>query len=155
MNGVISTQAAHLTCLIAEQYGWCEDGLNFTGTDTPCDISMYSGVVFWGMSTLSNTVKVQLSNDDTVPSGGKCGQTAASVDQCWDNFATDVSLTPNWHRFEVKFANLSQAGWGHHVPSGIFDPTTAHGINFEILGPSSATGTPVIADYWIDDLHFE
>ena len=121
----------------------------------PYDVSGYTGIVFWGMSPASNTVKVQFSNDDTVPSGGKCGQNDASVDQCWDHFAALVSLTNTWQRFEVKFSDLRQDGWGHPVPSGVFDATTAHGINFEILGPNSATAPPAAADFWIDDVYFE
>jgi hypothetical protein len=41
------------------------------------------------------------------------------------------------------------------VPSGIFDPTTARGISFEVLGPANATAAPVSADFWIDDVYFE
>jgi hypothetical protein len=140
---------------MADLYGWCEDGFNLANPEQPYDISSYRGIVFWGMSAASNTVKVQISNDDTVPSGGKCGQSDASVDQCWDNFAKYVSLTPTWQRFEVKFSDLQQDGWGHPVPSGIFDPTTARGISFEVLGPANATAAPVSADFWIDDVYFE
>jgi hypothetical protein len=155
MNGIASASAVHLDCLIADQYGWCEDTLTFASSDAPFDISAYSGIVFWGMSAVSNTIKVQISNGDTVPAGGKCGQSDASSDRCWDNFATDVTLSDTWQRFEVKFSSLSQSGWGHPVASGVFDPTTAHGINFEVLGPTSAGGPPVTADFWIDDIYFE
>jgi hypothetical protein len=155
MPGTTSTHAAHLTCSIADLYGWCQDGLLFASPEAPYDISAYSGIVFWGMSPESNTVKVQISNNDTVPSGGKCGQSDASTAQCWDNFATYVTLSPTWQKFEVKFSNLQQDGWGYAVPSGSFDATTAHGITFEISGPQSATTAPVTADYWIDDIYFE
>jgi hypothetical protein len=155
MPGTTSTQAAHIVCTMSDLYGWCEDGLTFASADVPFDISAYSRIVFWGMSAVSNTVKVQISNDDTVPSGGKCGQSDASADQCWDNFAKFVTPTPTWQRFEVKFSDLQQDGWGHPVPSGIFDPTTAHGINFQVLGPASASAPPVSADFWIDDIYFE
>lgn len=155
LPGITSNEGAHLTCLMADLYGWCEAGFNLANPELPYDISAYTGIVFWGMSAVSNTVKVQISNNDTVPSGGKCGQSDASVDQCWDNFAKYVSLTPTWQRFEVKFSDLQQEGWGHPVPSGIFDPTTARGIDFEVLGPTSATAAPVSADFWIDDVYFE
>jgi hypothetical protein len=155
MSGVTSTRAAHLTCSLADLYGWCEDGFNFAAPEAPFDISAHTGIVFWGMSPLGGTVKVQIWNDDTAPAGGKCGQGDASADQCWDSFASYVTLTNTWQRFEVKFSDLRQDGWGHPVPSGIFDPATARGIAFEILGPTVATGPAVTADFWIDDIYFE
>ncbi len=164
MNGIISRHAAHLTCLIADAYGYCEESFWLAQIPTdggPADafsfynVSAHSGIVFWGMSNVSNSVKVAISDIDTAQAGGKCGQGDASADQCWDDFCTYVTLTNTWQRFEVKFADLMQQGWGYAAPSGKFDPTTAAIINFAVDAPASATAAPVTADFWIDDIYFE
>lgn len=100
-------------------------------------------------------MKFQISNDDSVPAGGKCGKTHASTDGCWDSFATSLTLTNQWQKYELKFGDLSQDGWGRPAPSGSFDATTARVINFLVSGPSTATAGAVTADFWIDDVCFE
>jgi len=157
-NGVISTHAAHITCSIADLYGFCEEGFWFAANATeavPVDISKYSGIVFWGMSSLGNRVKVHIANIDTSPSGGKCGHTDAAVDQCWDSFSTYVTFTNTWQRFEVKFSDLYQEGWGYAAPSRTFDATTAYTIFFQVNGPQNAAAPPISADFWVDDVYFE
>jgi len=152
--GVTSTRAAHLTCSIADLYGYCQQGFNFAEPEAPFDISGTSGMVFWAMSPAANAIKVQVPNDDTVPAGNRCGLTDAAADGCWNSFATYLSLTPEWQRYEIKWSDLHQdSGWGLVVPS--FDPTTARGINFVVQGPASATADAVSADFWIDDVYFE
>jgi hypothetical protein len=155
MSGITSNHAAHITCSIADLYGYCQQGFSLTNPETAFDISQYSGVVFWAMSSAKNAISIQIPNDDTVPAGNKCGQTDAGSDQCWDSFAFSVSLTTEWKKFEVKFSDLSQGGWGHPAASGSFDGTTARGINFLVTGPGSATSSAVTADFWIDDIYFE
>jgi hypothetical protein len=155
MTSVISKHAAHLTCSIADIYGYCQDGFTFTDPEATFDISGHTGLVFWAMSSAKNTVKVQIPNNDTVPAGGKCGLTDAGTAQCWDSFATYITLSGQWQRYEVKFSTLRQDGWGLPAPSGNFDATTARGLDFVVTGPSIATAATVAADFWIDDLYFE
>ena len=162
MNGITSTRAAHVACLMADLYGYCEEGFVFAlgmsdggVTRVPYDISSHTGIVFWGMSAVSNRVKVMIQNADTDLAGGRCGQNDASSDGCWDNFSMYVDLTNTWQRFEVKFSDLSQEGWGRPAPSGVFDATTAYSLYFQVNGPNGPTAPPVTADFWIDDVYFE
>jgi alpha-L-arabinofuranosidase len=154
MTGVTSSRAAHLTCTIADLFGYCQVGFTLVTPEAPFDLNKYAGVAFWARSDESNTVKFQIANDDTVPDGGQCGQTSDPADQCWDNFAKYVSLGTAWKKYEIPFSDLKQDGWGHVVASGSFDPTTARSMNFMITGPTTATSDPVTADFWIDDLYF-
>lgn len=119
------------------------------------DISSHSGIVFWAKSPAGNTIKVQIANNDSVPAGGKCGRTDASTDGCWDSFTTHVSPTDKWQKYEVKFSELRQDGWGYPVLAGKLDATTARAINSVVNDPASATAGPVTADFWIDDVYFE
>jgi len=174
LNGVTSTHAVHLKCLTADLYGYCEAGMwlvqregdagtvpdaQSVGGDVtlrvPYDVSAHHGIVFWGISSAANQVKVMFNNVDTDVFGDKCGQSDAASDQCWDSFSKYVKLTDTWQKFEVKFSDLSQEGWGYAVPSGKFDATTVYKLSFVVNGPASASAPAVTADIWIDDIYFE
>jgi len=62
MTGVTSKNAAHVNCTMADLYGYCQVGFNLADPEGPVDISKYTGLVFWGMSSVGNTVKVQIAN---------------------------------------------------------------------------------------------
>ena len=111
-------------------------------------------MVFWAMSSVPNTIKVQIPNNDTIPAGNKCGLSDAASDGCWNSFATYLPVTTEWQRYEVKWSDLHQdSGWGMTIAS--FDATTVHAIDFVVQGPSSSTAATVTADFWIDDVYFE
>ena len=162
MPGITSNHAAHVACRIADVYGYCEEGFDLAigpvdggETRVTYDISKYSGIVFWGMSPTANHVKVMIQNIDTDAQGGRCGTSDASSEQCWDSFCTYLGFTDTWQRFEVKFSDLEQEGWGHPAPGGVFDSTQAYSIYFQVNGPAKAGDPAVNADFWIDDVYFE
>jgi hypothetical protein len=174
LSGVTSTHAVHLACLTADLYGYCEAGIWFAQRDSdagtapsagtadgdvalrvPNNLSAYHGIVFWGMSSASNQVKVMFNDSDTDVFGGKCGQSDAAADQCWDAFSKYVTLTDTWQKFEIRFTDLYQEGWGYAAPSGKFDATTVSMLAFQVNGPGSSTAPAVTADIWIDDIYFE
>jgi hypothetical protein len=179
MDGVTSQKAAHLRCTIGDQYGFCNVGLWFaqlepgtaptdgavyhlgiaaTGNPDariPYDLSAHTGIVFWGMAQKPTELKVAISDADTDPIAGRCGQTVTPGDQCWDSFSSRVTLTETWQRFEVTFDSLRQEGWGYRAPSGAFDPPTAYNLAFQVNGPASAGAEPVVTEFWIDDLCLE
>jgi hypothetical protein len=162
LEGVTSAHAGHLACHVADLYGYCEQALwlaQGAGTSSnmtnriPVDLSAYQGLVFWAMASKATRLKVVVENADTDALGGKCGQLDASADQCGDAFSRQVALTESWKRFEVKWSELSQDGWGHAAPSGKLDPRTIYLIGFQIDGPQSTTAAAVDADFWIDDVY--
>jgi alpha-L-arabinofuranosidase len=153
LGSVNSAHATHIACSINDQYGYCQTGFGFTGSNGPFDISKYAGMTFWARSSISNSIKFQISNDDSVPEGGKCGKTTAATDSCWNSFATYIPLTEEWQKFDIKFADLRQdSGWGRQVSA--FDATTARSVAFLVTGPAGAAGPAVAADFWIDDVYF-
>jgi hypothetical protein len=167
LDGVTSSHAAHLVCRVADLYGYCEQGVWLaqnpaTSPDAgpsdmnhrmAVDLSAYEALVFWAMASKPTRLKIVVENADTDVLGGRCGQTDASADQCGDAFSRQVQLTDGWRRYEVKFSDLSQVGWGHAAPSGKLDPRTVYLIGFQIDGPQSKTDAPVEADFWIDDIY--
>lgn len=168
MDGVISTHAAHLVCHVADVYGYCEQGLwlaqnpasaaepatSNMAARIPVDLSAYRGFVFWAMASQPTRLKIVVGNADTDVLGGRCGQSDASADQCGDAFTRQVSLTEGWRRYEVKWSELHQDGWGHAAPSGKLDARSVYLIGFQIDGPQDKTDAPVDADFWIDDIYF-
>jgi hypothetical protein len=170
MAGVSSLHATHLSCHIVDVYGGCEvffwpvehSAVALDAGDVesslkpiPYDLSAYQGLVFWGMSTKSNRVKIMINNADTDVNGGRCGKDDSAAEQCWDAFSKYVTLGDTWNRYEVKFGDLFQEGWGHQAASGKFDPTTVYSIAFQVNGPQSASAPAIDADFWIDDVYFE
>lgn len=173
LDGVTSSRAAHLVCHLADLYGYCEAGtwlaqaapstvvdaaaapvgVGDMANRVPVDLSAYQGLVFWAVASKPGRLKVVVETADTDVLGGRCGRTDASAEQCGDAFARQISLTDNWKRYEVKFSELSQDGWGHAASSGKLDPRTIYLIGFQIDGPQSDTAAPVEADFWIDDLY--
>jgi hypothetical protein len=178
-DGGTSGHAIHVTCTIADRYGYCNVGVWFaqptsadsdSATSNPAgastaqgnpearilfDISRFSAVTFFGMSSLRDSVKVMISNRDTDPVGAQCGVDSTGQDQCWDSFSWYVELTDTWQRFTVPFDTIKQEGWGHQAPSGAFDPSTAYMLIFQANGPSSAGQQATSVDFWIDDIYLE
>jgi hypothetical protein len=176
MDGITSTHGAGLTCRVADLFGYCEQGLWLAqgsatsdaeasadpadaGTSNmmkriPVDLSAYQGLVFWAMSSKATRIKVMVESADTDTLGGRCGQTDASADQCGDAFHKQVSVTDTWKRYEVKFSELVQEGWGYAAPSGRLDSRAIYLIGFQINGPQSTTDPPVEISLWVDDIYF-
>jgi len=171
MDGITSRTATHLACHIADLYGYCEEsfwlaqdssggrtvdgGPSDVASRVSYDLSAHNGMVFWAMSSQRNRLKIMFNNVDTDVLGGKCGHGDASTAQCWDSFSKYVTLTDSWQRYEVKFSELLQEGWGYAAASVKLDPTSVYTIGFQVNGPMTTTAAPVEVDFWIDDVYFE
>jgi hypothetical protein len=110
---------------------------------TPYDGTGYGGVSFWGAigsggpATLE--VPLGMTTMDTAWNGNVC------TTKCMDYHRTSVTLTPEWRRYEIRFADLKQLGWG--------DPQVPLALNQLvgfILWPTTGT-----FDIWIDDVRLE
>jgi hypothetical protein len=105
------------------------------------------------MANQPTRLKFVVENADTDALAGRCGQSDASAEQCGDAFTRQVSLTPVWKRYEVKWSELHQDGWGHAAASGRLDARSIYIIGFQIDGPQDKAEAPVDADFWIDDVY--
>jgi hypothetical protein len=132
--------------------GFTNWGANFTGVfrpvvagkATPYDGRAYGGISFWaavaGGADGGGTKEtpVGLTTMDTAWNGGVCGTT------CMDFYRTSVPLTNAWTRFEIRFADLKQTGFGMpQVPLRLD----------QLVGFIVWPAYPF--DVWIDDLRFE
>jgi endoglucanase len=121
---------------------WAGMGFSFANPKLPYDASKYRGIAFYARHAKGSTpvVKVRLSDTNTDPVGGKCKE-------CWNDFGTQLVLTPEWKRYVLLFDEIAQEpGWGEQkeaVASG------------ELLELKWQIGTRnVDYDIWVDGIEF-
>jgi len=103
------------------------------------DASAYAGIAFWarGRATLRVGVKMTQVVDEEF--GGSC------VKGCYDSHGAVRVLTKDWQRYEMRWEDLAQSGFGTPLS---FDPRSLFSIEF-VVGANQPS-----FDYWIDDLSF-
>jgi len=117
-------------------------GVNFnTVGDIGCpyDASVYMGISLCVKGTGSASVRITTAATTPVAEGGQC-----TGDGCYDHFATSIALTADWACHEIRWADLSQGGWG---TTATFDPATL--IAFQVQFSQNTT-----FEIYIDDLTF-
>ena len=128
------------------------------GSDTDVgivDASAFSGIRFTAKLTAGiDGLRLTIGNLYTDPAGGKCVPGGADHTDCYDN--PGFSLTPHggtWERYEVRFDQLTQLGYGLPSPVGANFPKSAitH-VKWDIGIP--ATGATPAWELWVDDLAF-
>jgi hypothetical protein len=112
-----------------------------TATRMPYDVSAFTGIAFWAMSTSSSfqPVQLQVLEQATTPttSGGTC------TTGCNDHYSTGVVFPANsWVQVAVPFAMLKQQGFGTKVA---WDPTTVLAVQF-VVNPAT------MFNIWVDDI---
>jgi hypothetical protein len=109
------------------------------------DARKYTGISFWARTNATSPLPVRLlvPNADTDPDGKICGE--AGSGGCSDHFGKNFTATSQWTQHTIRFADLTQAGWGRKVDE--FDPKSTYGIEFQFN-----VGTEF--DCWIDDVSF-
>ena len=108
------------------------------------DGSAYGGISFWAAvgegSLAAFEVPVGLATMDTAWNGSICSSTTA----CADHYLTKVALTRQWQRFDIRFSDMKQGGWG--VPQ--VEMRRDQMVGF-VIWPRQDF------DIWIDDVRFE
>jgi hypothetical protein len=101
----------------------------------------YQGISFWarGTSGTDNNIALQVAIPAThaVADGGDCAT------RCFDHPSKRIVLTPNWQQYQVKFSDLTQAGFGN--------PATYQGIIMALNWVSIAGPN---LDFSIDEIAF-
>lgn len=108
----------------------------------PYDARAFGGISFWGafgnQAPGEFPVPVGVLTMDNAYDGGICTV-------CMDFYRTTVTMTREWRRYSVRFANMAQAGTGNPILPMRKDQM----VGF-ILWPG-----PQAFDIWIDDVRFE
>ncbi|HEX6764770.1 MAG TPA: hypothetical protein VF103_04815 [Polyangiaceae bacterium] len=112
------------------------------GQGCPYNAAGTSGISLWVKGTGRIDLKVSTDEIFTLEWGGTCDET---VSKCWDAHQKLIPLSDEWTFHEVRWTDLSQAGWGDSFP---FDPSGL--MNF--LFASAVPGEP--AEFWVDELRF-
>lgn len=109
----------------------------------PYDASRYRGVAFAARSApgAAPHVRFRVPEASTDPDGKICRE-------CYNDFGIAVSLSDQWTRYEVDFAELRQeTGWGDPRPPAL-DPRAIMSLQWQV----TAAGTRF--DFWVDDITF-
>jgi hypothetical protein len=125
-------------------------GLNEVNAHCGYDAGPYDGVTFWARSGhTTETVSFIVRTRQTVPLefGGDGSCDAAAEKHCWDGFAANVQLTPDWRAYSVKWADLGQAGFGNPTT---FDVKQIVALMWQT--PTRADGST--SELWLDQISF-
>jgi len=109
------------------------------------DASSYSGVTFWAMGSAGGSVRFNVADKATDPSGGIC-MGSTGTDQCNDHHGHALMLTTTWQEFTFTWAQLTQQGFGY--AEATLDTSDLIGMQFQVGAPTGSF------DVWIDDIAF-
>jgi hypothetical protein len=105
------------------------------------DLSGFTGITYWALSTESSAVRVMLPDDQTDSSdpSAACNKQSPSAGSCDDHFtASDQLLTATWTQYGVLFAETHQNGFG--APFTALDTKAVRRLQFEDEGSGLADG---------------
>jgi hypothetical protein len=90
---------------------------------------------------------VQLVDSTSDALGGKCNPAADALDgeKCDDHFGSNQTFTTTWTQYSVKFADLTQIGWGQSAPA--VDKTMLYGLQV-------TAKAKLEVDLWLDQIEF-
>jgi hypothetical protein len=110
------------------------------GKKNPYSIAQWTGIRFMARASSQVAVRFKLQDMVTTPAteGGSCAS------NCYDNFGKVVSIGTSWTKYEVKWSELQQEGWG---TKATLDPSKILGIQLQF-----AKG--VAFDFSIDTVAF-
>lgn len=103
------------------------------------DASAYAGLTFWAKGRATLRISAKMTQVVSEEFGGSC------VRDCFDGHGAFRTLTRDWQKFEVRWEELAQRGFGTQVE---FDPRSLYSV--EVQMPQ---GQPPF-DVWIDDVAF-
>jgi len=137
--------AGHLVTSASSEWGamWIADfRAPATGSAQPYDGSKYGGISFWAGFDAANgdpfSIRMGLVTVDTAWNGGVCNT------YCLDFHGIDVTPSTTWQRFEIRFDELRQQGWGD-----VQAPLRRDQMVGFVLWPNRKS------NLWIDDIRFE
>jgi hypothetical protein len=131
------------------------DGGMYTGPKVPYDITGFTGITFWAMSSMTGDnklrVKIPMTDETKIVDGGKCDEAVVGVNKCSDDFGMVFSLPTNgsWTQITVSFTDTTkfkQEGWGQTYAWNPKDVTS-------IQVQSQGTETSQPYDFWLDDFY--
>jgi hypothetical protein len=145
-----SHYAAHVSAKNCGSWGFGL-GLGLNGVSGHCgyDAGTYDGVSFLARTgTTNEKVTFIVRTRQTVPLDfGGDGSCEAAEKHCWDGFATNLDITPEWHTYTFKWSDLGQAGFGNPTT---FDVKQVVALQWQL--PTRADGSTT--ELWLDQVSF-
>jgi endoglucanase len=138
-----SAHAAHMSGKVGSgAIVYAGMGFNFVDPKSQYNASAYKGISFWAKAGPGvNKVRVKIPDVSTDPDGKVCTE-------CFNDFGTDLELTPTWTQYTIPFASAAQMqGWGS-PRTGAITPSKLYGVQFQVNSPGASY------DIWVDDVEF-
>jgi hypothetical protein len=106
------------------------------------DASKYAGIGFWMRTDQPGDVRVEIVDKNTDPSGNVCNN---QPEGCYDAFGVSVTPTSQWVWTEIRWAQLTQRGFGYQISTGVEADAIVR-IVWNLPGTAF--------DFWVDDVVF-
>jgi hypothetical protein len=128
-----------------------QDGGTYSGPKVPYDLTGYTGITFWAMSSTTGDVnlrvKLPMTDETKTGDGGNCVDSATN--KCSDDWGQTFKMpnTGAWTQVKVVFsdsAHFKQEGWGATFP---WNPAHVTSIQIQSSDKTEAY------DFWIDDVY--
>jgi hypothetical protein len=131
------------------------DGGMYVGNKVPYDVTPYTGITFWALSSATADtklrVKIPMTDETKIADGGSCDEAVVGVNKCSDDWGQVFQLptTGKWVQITVKFSDATkfkQEGWGQTFP---WNP--AHVTSIQVQSQGSELSQSY--DFWLDDMY--
>ena len=112
------------------------------------DATRFRGVAFWARvgEQHRSSVRVQVQDGNTYPSGGVCTPDGVDLSQCYNAYGTQlVPLAAEWRYYQIPFTGLGQQDFGVRTDALALD---------NVFALEWILTTNTVFDLWIDDVSF-
>jgi hypothetical protein len=124
-------------------------GADFRDGKKLYDASAYRGIRFWAkVGEGKNTRhRLQIADVATDALGMRCNAAANAPngEKCGDHFGINLTFSTGWQRYEVRFDELSQIGWGKSAPG--LDASQVYGLQI-------TAKAKLEVELWLDQIEF-
>ncbi len=110
----------------SQQYPYVGMGVSFTDPKQAYDVSCCQGIRFRGKMSGEGISHVRFKVGDwqTDPDGGSCKD-------CYNDFGADLTFTPEWEEYTLKFSELTQEPyWGEPKPA--IDTSAVYQLQWQV-----------------------
>jgi len=122
-------------------------GVDFRAGKKLYDASQFSGLRFWARVGVGKNSKhrLQIFDGSTEAGGGKCNPapTAPNGEKCEDHFGIVENFTSVWTQYVIRFADLTQVGWG--FPAAAIDKSKLYGLQI-------TSKAQLDVELWVDQI---
>lgn len=118
---------------------------------SPYDVSKYQGITLWLKAGRADMpVRVKLTDTETTQkaNGGNCENPAAGAAVCDNAYGTGLTLTTEWKKYQLPFAEMTQEIWGKKLNA--FPASSILALQIQVGAADGKDGF----ELWVDNVGF-